>query len=226
MEHADANTHPSRTDQVARWCFALTALAVGFGVTAQILGVLGPAPSYFDSPSIRTINLLAYFTDQSNLLVGITCLLLAIRLSRDSAEFWVFRFIGIPAIVLTGVVYHTMLAGLTQDEGWALIGTQTLHTVVPILAVLGWLAFGPRGHSSWRSVGWATLFPVAFLAFTLIRGALTGWYPYPFVNAARDGYASVAVSGVMIGSAFFVLAAGTLGLDRLLVRVRRDASEF
>ena len=41
-----------------------------------------------------------------------------------------------------------------------------------------------------RRVMWlSVLFPVAWLVFTLIRGAIVDFYPYPFVDVIRLGYA-------------------------------------
>lgn len=51
------------------------------------------------------------------------------------------------------------------------------------------------------------IFPAGYAAFSIIRGALTGIYPYPFFNPdASGGYGGVAMlSGIMLVG-FFVLA--------------------
>ena len=36
------------------------------------------------------------------------------------------------------------------------------------------------------------------MAYTLVRGAVWGWYPYPFVDAASHGYLRVAANGVLV----------------------------
>ena len=37
-------------------------------------------------------------------------------------------------------------------------------------------------------------FPAVYLGYTIIRGALTGWYPYPFLDPSQtDGYGGVAI---------------------------------
>jgi hypothetical protein len=35
---------------------------------------------------------------------------------------------------------------------------------------------------------------VVWVGYTLIRGAITGWYPYPFVDVTAHGYLYVAFS--------------------------------
>jgi len=61
--------------------------------------------------------------------------------------------IGLVAITITGVVHHVVLAGLFDLDGVHQLGDQLVHTIVPLPAVLGWLAFGPRGQTSAR-VAW------------------------------------------------------------------------
>jgi hypothetical protein len=60
--------------------------------------------------------------------------------------------------------------------------------------VLGWLIFKPRPVFDLRSAGYASLWPLVWAAYTLVHGALSGWYPYPFLAADRLGYAHVALN--------------------------------
>jgi hypothetical protein len=41
-------------------------------------------------------------------------------------------------------------------------------------------------------VRWALAWPIAWFAYTLVHGAVGGWYPYPFVDVGVLGYAVVA----------------------------------
>jgi len=91
--------------------------------------------------------------------------------------------------------------------------------VTPILFVLGWLLAGPRGTFTWRTVWWSLLYPLAWLAFTLPRGAFTGFYPYPFVDAGTLGYGQVALNCVFIGLFFTALGAGAFLYDRRFARL-------
>jgi hypothetical protein len=62
------------------------------------------------------------------------------------------------------------------------------------------------------------VFPLAWLAFTLIRGAFLDWYPYPFIDVVANGYGKVSLNCVFIALFFVALAAGATALDRLLSR--------
>jgi hypothetical protein len=104
-------------------------------------------------------------------------------------------------------------------ERWALVADNLLHTVVPVMAVVGWLMFGPRGRTSSRIARLSALFPIAWLVFTLIRGELVGFYPYPFVDVATLGYGRVLVNCVWVAVLYLGVAFGYTALDRWLSRV-------
>jgi len=98
-----------------------------------------------------------------------------------------------------------------------------LHTAVPLLGVVGWLLFGPRGLISWRTVALAFVYPVGWVAFTMIRGAAIHWYPYPFIDVDDLGYARAAVNVVAVAAVFFGLAAAAYAYDRWALRRRQRA---
>lgn len=145
------------------------------------------------------MNIFAFFTVQSNVIVGATCLMLALRIDRDSTVFKVFRLIGVVAISVTGIVFHVVLSGLLDLDSWAQVANQFLHTVVPVLAVVGWLAFGPQGRTSGLVVRWTITFPLLYMVSTAVRGPLASdWYPYPFANVHDLGFLRVTINAVWI----------------------------
>jgi len=198
------------------WFFA-TAACVFAGVVIQLFVSANNRALFGGSPLGRALNIFAYFTIQSNLIVGATCLLLAIRLQRSSTVFAAFRLIGVVAITVTFVVFHVALSHLLDLDRWAQVANQLQHTVVPVLAVAGWLMFGPRGLTSARIARFTVTFPLAYMAFTLIRGPLASdFYPYPFANPKQLGYVAVAVNALWIALLFTGIAAGATALDRRL----------
>lgn len=169
-----------------------------------------------DTAAIRLARLVSYFTVESNILVAVVSWLLFADPARDGRGFRIFRLASVVFIAVTGLVYATVLAPLYDFTGLALVTDTGFHYVVPALAVLGWALFGPRPRVDLRTIGLALLFPVVYLAFTLVRGAATGWYPYPFLDAAAEGYARVAVNSVLITLAFLVVCLLVLAADRRL----------
>lgn len=206
--------------RLARATFAATAVLVVVAIAIPIsLNIEGGREDEFsDHAWSRVLNIFAFFTILSNVIVGATCALLARNPHRDSPAFRTFRLAGVLCIAVTGVVYHIALASLRQLDGKALVADQILHTVVPILAVVGWLAFGPRGLASREDALRATLVPLAWLAFTLVRGPIVDWYPYPFLDVPVEGYVRVLLNAVIVAVLFVALALGAVALDRWLAR--------
>lgn len=210
----------------ARPWFAATAAAVAAGLIIQIGVSSGDTSVFGGTPLGRSLNVFSFFTIQSNLIVGITTLLLAIDPKRSSRVFGVFRLIGLVAITVTFVVFHVALSHLLDLETWAEAANQLLHTVVPVLAIAGWCLFGPRGLTSARVARLSVLFPVFYMTFTLIRGPLNSdWYPYPFADVKTLGYLKVVINGFWIALLFVAAAAGATALDRRLAGLRPEPAE-
>lgn len=200
----------------ARVWFGATAACVAAGVVISAVTAANNAAGHFHPAAARLFNTLAFFTIQSNLLVGVAALLLALRLERSSGWFAVLRLAGLTAITVTGIVFHAVLAQTLDLDSWAAVGNELVHTVVPVMAIVGWLMLGPRGLCSARIAWLSLLFPVLWLAFTLIRGAIVHWYPYPFIDVTQLGYGGAAVNCVWVALLMLGLAAGATVLDRRL----------
>ena len=108
-----------------------------------------------------------------------------------------------------------LLRPLLDLHGWSFITDKMLHVAVPVLAVLGWLLFGPRPRISRDLLLPSLAWPAAYLLVTIVSGAVTGWYPYPFLDVGTKGYPAVLAAAVAV--ALLVLGVGAL----LLVGERR-----
>jgi hypothetical protein len=204
---------------VGRVWAAVTGTIVVAGIVIQLLVTANGHEGFFPDNPERVFNVFAYFTIQSNLLLGGTALVLAAQPERrPSVLFRTLRLNGVLCIAVTGIVAHAVLAGLVDLDGWAAVADFLLHTAAPVAGVLGWLLFGPRGAVSWQIVGWSIVFPLLWLVFTLVRGEFVGFYPYPFVDVGLHGYARVLLNCLLVAVLFLALAAGATTLDRRLSR--------
>ena len=152
--------------------------------------------------------MVSFFTILSNLLSGIVSAQLARRPDRDGLGWRPLRLAALVGITVTGIVYSTVLAAIHQPNGAAETTVNTIvHYVVRVMMVAGWLLFGPRPRIDRRAIDWSLLFPVLWLAYTLIRGAIWAWYPYPFVDVTTHGYARVAVNALLVTVVLGIVAA-------------------
>ena len=210
--------------RTARIWFVLTAVAAVVALAMQIPISAGDVDGDFDTPAARVANLFTLFTVLTNLVVAASCLQCAFRPDVRSTFWRTLRVDAVLGIVIVAVVYHTLLAGLDDLRGTEVVVNLLWHTVIPIATVLGWLVFGPRGALDVRVVAWSVAFPLVWLGFTLVRGAVIDWYPYPFVEVSELGYAQVALNCLGITALFLVLSAAMMAVDRMLARATVGAA--
>lgn len=208
------------TERAARaWHGATFVLA-----TATLLLQLGlvlSGESVLDETAVppldtRLVRLVSYFTVQSNLLVAVVSWSLLRDARRDGPVWRVVRADALLGITLTGLVHFFLLRPLLHLEGLNRAADNGLHLVVPALAVLGWLLFGPRPRLDLRTVRWALLWPVAWLVWTLASGAVTEWYPYPFLDVGEHGYLRTLLTAGAITLLFLGFAAAARVADQVL----------
>ena len=212
------------TQRGARLFFGATSTLVGFGLALQLVRVVSAesGSGAFESMPARVVNFFSFFTVWSNIAVAVTTGLLAQQLHRRSTLFDVARLDAVTCIAVTGVIFHLSLAQLQELTGWDALADFLLHTLSPILAVLGWILFGPRGRLSARIVRLSVVGPVLWLTYALVRGALVqdrsgnDYYAYPFMNVQVHGYATVLLRCTLVAALFLGLAFGAEALDKRL----------
>ena len=188
--------------QVAGLVIGLVALVLQFCVTIPASmdagrGFVGSIVFYF-----------SFFT----ILTNIGAVLVHVSLLSSSGYAWLPAFAGprmragvAVSIALVFIVYATVLARLWQPQGLFLLCDVLLHYVTPILFVLWWLLAGVDGSTRWRDMSWWVLYPLAYLAYALLRAPIAGEVPYPFLDAARTGWPSVIVWSLAITALFLAL---------------------
>lgn len=200
---------PGRRLVVARVLHALVALAALTGVVMELVIALVDGPGTAPSQAERLVRLFSYFTVQSNLLVGVVSVLLVVRPARDGAVFRVARLDALLCIAVTGVVYQTVLRGIAELSAAGQVSDLLLHLLAPLLALVAWVLVGPRPRVDAATVWWSLAYPLAWIAYTFVRGAVVGWYPYPFLDVTTLGLGpallnTAVVAVVLVGLAWLV----------------------
>ena len=163
-----------------------------------------------------------YFTIQSNIAVAWATYLLARGRESDTRFFRVLRLDAVLSIAVTGVVHWFLLRPILDLEGASYLADKLLHVVVPLLAVVGWLVFGPRGLLRGSDVPPALVWPIAYLLLILATGPISAWYPYPFLDVAEHGLGVVLLNSLGITVLFLAVAYGAVWADSRLPSVKPD----
>jgi hypothetical protein len=118
------------------------------------------------------------------------------------------------SISLVCIVYNLLLRHLWHPTGLQLIADELLHVVMPVVFVVYWLVFTPKSHLRWRYVAWWALYPIVYLWLVLARGAVSGFYPYPFIDVSSLGYTRALLNSVGVLAAFASLGLLAIAIDR------------
>ena len=215
-----ATTHevvdaPNKTRASLAWRVALglNAVVAAVGLTIKFAEAATTADPQFPSVFGRVANELCYFTIESNLIVVAVCVALCWRPQRWSWVAGAPRLTGLVCITVTGVVYYAVLAGDQHYVGIAKVGDVLAHFVSPLLYIGTWLV-GSRGLTARGDVGRAMVFPILWVALTLVRGSIIHIYPYGFVDVAANGYVAVIITIVVMLAAAGAMAAAAVWFDR------------
>lgn len=210
---------PSAPRAVARGWWAVLTVVVAASVMSEfVLHLTDPEDASLGIAG-RIVRFFSYFTIQSNLLVLASVLPLVRDPDHDGPLWRVVRLASLLGISITGIVYAVVLAPLHDPQAldrWINAGE---HYVSPVMTVVGWLLFGPRPRITTGVVLRALVWPVAWMTWILAQGAVTGWYPYDFLDVSVQGYA-VALRNL----AFVVLLALAFLLVLRLVDHRLEAT--
>lgn len=143
-------------------------------------------------------NFLSFFTIQANLFASIVLLVGATVLLRNKqsrCDMW--RGAATLYMAMTGIIFAILLSGLDADVLTAVPWDNTvLHYIMPIAVFVDWLLYSPVRQIHFKRTFLWLVYPLAYLAYTLIRGHYVNWYPYPFLNVTERGYGVVLVSSV------------------------------
>jgi hypothetical protein len=160
-------------------------------------------------------NFFSFFTIEANVL-AVVVFAVGGLVDPRSTRWAYLRGAVTLYMVITGIVYAVLLSDIPVGLSSPWINT-VLHRVLPLLILLDWLVRPPWPKVSYRAaLGWLA-FPLAYFAYSLIRGPAARFYPYPFLDPRPHGYDHVVGYAVVLalGMAVLALAVQRIALLRL-----------
>jgi hypothetical protein len=197
MNEAGTLIRPAAVDRrvaCRAWHFVLV-LVIGFSLVTQIV-LLAKGGADVNTVTtegnadvaVRFVRLFSYFTIESNLFVLALAISLVLNPVRDGRLWRVVHADALLGIIITGLIYTTLLAGLVHPQGIDVWVNAGFHYFSPAWTLVGWLLFGPRPRLDRATLGWLWVWPLLWIVYTFAMGAATGWYPYPFLDVQLHGY--------------------------------------
>ncbi|MBU0935094.1 MAG: Pr6Pr family membrane protein [Spirochaetes bacterium] len=151
----------------------------------------------------RNIDFFGYFTIQSNIMAALIAASLLFSRKVPSAAL---RSAVLLYILITGSVYILVLRTAWAPIGWSLAGDLLLHYATPLLYLLLWLLQRGQGGLKRSFFLYINVYPILYLMFTLIKGAILHKYPYPFINVDQLGLTAALANSALLCLSMIVLA--------------------
>ena len=174
----------------------------------------------------RPTEYFTFFTITSCLLTGVSLVISGLTVLRNEQEskfLTLFRLTMAASMVIVGVIYNALLTDAAIDPrdvgyDWPVIPNLIMHTYMPILVLFEWLLARTAAPLSLKSAFWVLVYPLAWLAFAIPRGYITGWWAYWFIDP-QYGIATMVQWILTIAAFFIVLAIGLLPAQKVSAKI-------
>lgn len=205
--------HPLAATSADRRLAAVLATLGGFALTTQLYLFVQTQITAGNTAAWGLVLYFGYFTILSNLFCAIVAT--AVASSRWDAwrEPWVITA-GATSILLVGVIFHFLLSRQYQPTGVSAVTNVIHHYVVPAGFTILWWRLVPRASLTWTDLPRVVAFPFVYLVYILLRGEVTGLYPYFFIDVPRIGYTQALLNAGGIAVAFMAVSAAFVAAKR------------
>ena len=159
------------------------------------------------------VRFFSYFTVQTNSLAALVLTVFAIKTGPE--EWLVHPFVRSAVatyIVMVGIIYNTVLRPLEPLQNVMSFTNIVMHYVMPVAYLLFWLTCVRKAGLRWYDPLLWLIYPLFYLGFVLARGKMSGFYPYPFIDAKTLGYA-----GVTANTAGLLVVCAAIGMCLVLI---------
>jgi hypothetical protein len=157
------------------------------------------------------------FTILANILAAFA-LIAAFFNGRETPHADVMAAIATYMAIVAGIYFGELHGTLETTQGLRVFTDATIHYLTPFVFVLYWAFFVQKGLLRWRAPFVWLCFPLVYLAVSLLRVVVTGYYPYPFLNVGAIGGAKVAINSLGLLTVFLGTGFAMVTLDKILDR--------
>lgn len=208
-----------KTAQVKRTCVAAFAALGWLALVLQFILSFQIGAAKGLPPVENTIRFFSYFTIEVNILVALVLTAFAIR--RGSDEWLVHPFVRSAVavyIAMVSLIYAILLSDQRPPGGLGWIVDFTLHDIMPAAYLAFWLVCVRKAGLRWYDPLLWLIYPLIYLAVILVRGKISGFYPYFFIDVPTLGYAKVASTTALLMVGCAAMGAILVVIGRWLAR--------
>ena len=164
-------------------------------------------------------NYFSYFTTQTNLMIDIWLTIAIIYANRENKP----KILGsIPRgaitlyITVTFLIFALILSDGSLPQGLALYTNTVSHYILPIAFIFDWVITETENKYEWLYDVYWIAYPILYLIYSLVRGAITNFYPYFFLDLNVLSVIDLVVSAMGLTILFLLLGAIYICVNRTL----------
>lgn len=156
----------------------------------------------------------SYYTILTNIMIGWICTVLFINREDTSKRKSILTAILV-YILTVGVTYNIILRSLWKPEGLQFLADNLLHSIIPFLYLFFWLIFVKKHTLEWKDALPWLIYPCVYLIYLLIRGAIFGLYPYPFIDVSQLGYQRALLNAFSVSGVILFFSLLSVGVTKI-----------
>jgi len=153
-----------------------------------------PAPTTLE----KVLRFFGYFTVDTNILVALSFTFIALQSNSNLGRFFrkVSTVTAITAyIIIVGITYNVFLRSTWNPQGMQKLVDEKLK---------------------WKdSFPWL-IYPIVYMIYAIIFGAITKYYPYPFVDVNELGYNKALINAGLVLVIMFLLSLALIGTGKIM----------
>jgi hypothetical protein len=123
---------------------------------------------------------------------------------------------------IVGLIYNTILRFLWSPQGYEQLVDELLHVVMPLLLFIYWLTFTEKNTLEWKNIFSWLIFPFIYCLYTLVRGEIAHFYPYPFMDVNAFGYGTVLINCSYVLIALLVVSTLFVAIAKVLTKITME----
>ncbi len=179
-----------------------------------------------------------HFTNLSNYLCIIVILIELIDTAKRAEDgfvktFSTLKFTALLSILLTSIIYNFILSSTRDIKDSFVVGSITLHIILPLMFVFDYILFCEHGKLKWYYPIVATSFPLTYAGLVYINAFIMKFdtnilsydksvpfiYPYFFLNLEKLGVNGVIKNIILITIFFIIFGYVVMAIDKLLSKI-------
>jgi hypothetical protein len=198
----------------ARIYASIGAVIGWFAVIVQFYLHMQNSPVPFAEKILRYFG---YFTIDTNILCALFLTFIALQSNSPIGRF--FRKATAATaltvyIIIVGITYNILLRNTWNPQGMQKLVDELLHSVIPIYFFLFWFIFVPGKDLKWKNAFPWLIYPILYVVYATILGAITKFYPYPFVDVNELGYSKALTNSLIVLVVMFLLSLAFIGIGK------------